>query len=316
MLTKEINILQLNIKNFGYEIARQLQPKLAAIDVSEEPRYHGLVSKPTTQADIESPWFRYWCAELKAAPIYHRKLWEFAFILQVLFEHHLLREGVEGIGFGCGKEPLASLFASKRMKVCVTDLEPEKVVGLGWAETGQHTSSREHAFHRDIVTRSLFDEHVRHQYVDMNRIPKFDKSFDFCWSVCALEHLGSIQHGIDFIERSLSLLKPGGIAVHTTEYNFLSQEKTIDNWPTVLFLKKHFEQLAEKLSGQGHRMLGPDFGVGQGVLDRFIDVPPYAYGEGWYSLEQWGDPNQSAHLKLSVDGFPCTCFGMIVKRAG
>ncbi|MDD2723476.1 MAG: hypothetical protein PHH59_05550 [Methylovulum sp.] len=54
-------------------------------------------------------------------------------------------------------------------------------------------------------------------------------------------------------------------------------------------------------------MLGPDFDVGKGVLDKFIDVPPYALGEGWLSQDQWSDNNQAAHLKLAIDGFACTC---------
>ena len=312
---KDVDVLRLNVKNFGYHIAREMQPLLASIDYSSEPRIHGLVSKPTTQIDVESTWFRYWCNEIKAAPIYHRKLWEFAFLLQGLHENGVLHEGKEGIGFGCGQEPLASYFASRKMKVVVTDLAPEKVAGLGWAETGQHASALEQAYYPDIVSREVFDQHVQHRYVDMNDVPNFGREFDFCWSVCALEHLGSIKNGLDFIRNSLSVLRPGGIAIHTTEFNYLSKDKTIDNWPTVLFLREHFEELATLLSKQGHTMLGPDFNTGNGVLDRFIDVPPYAMGEGWLSRDQWSDANQAGHLKLSIDGFPCTCFGIIIKKA-
>lgn len=313
---KDIPIIKLNIKNFGYELARQLQPRLESLDCSSEPQLHNLISKPTTQSDMESPWFRYWCSQIQAAPIYHRKLWEFAFLLQALYEHGILQQGYEGVGFGCGQEPLASYFASKNMKVLVTDLAPEQVVGLGWAESGQHATSLEQAFHPNVVSREMFDSNVRHRYVDMNHIPDFDgKRFDFCWSVCAMEHVGSIKKGLDFVENSLRVLRPGGIAIHTTEFNYLSERKTIDNWPTVLFLKTHFEELAIRLAKSGHKMLGPDFEVGDGVLDKFIDIPPYSPGEGWLSPEQWTDSNQAGHLKLAVDGFACTCFGIIIRKA-
>lgn len=311
---RDIDAIRLNIKNFGYKIAREMRENLEGVDCSSEPRVHGLVSKATTQQDVESPWFSYWCKQIKAAPIYHRKLWEFAFVLQVLHEHGLLRSGMRGLGFGCGEEPLASYFASRGVNVLVTDLEPEKVAGLGWAETGQHASALEQAFYEDIVDRALFDKHVTHAFADMNNIPAFQESFDFCWSVCAMEHLGSIRKGLLFVENSLGPLKPGGIAIHTTEYNYLSDNKTIDNWPTVLFLRKHFEELAAELSRKGHRVLGPDFTLGNGVLDKFIDLPPYAVGEGWLSREQWAEENQAAHLRLSVDGFPCTCFGIVVQK--
>jgi hypothetical protein len=307
---KDIDILRLNTKNFGFELARRaVATVLPTVDYSQEPRRHGLVSKPTTQADIESPWFSYWCSQLKAAPFYHRKLWEYAFVLQALFEHDLLRAGTRGLGFGCGREPLASYFASRKMDALTTDLSPEEVAGRGWAETGQHASSREAAFFPDIVSRELFDRHVEHSVMDMNAIPSVPEPFDFCWSICSLEHLGSIQKGSDFVVNSLSTLKPGGLAIHTTEYNYLSADETLDNWPTVLFLRRHFEALKTRLEEEGHQLLGPDFDIGSGALDRFIDVPPY--GE---LLNLARGTDQASHLKLAIDGFACTCFGLIVRK--
>lgn len=316
---RDIYAIKLNSKTFGYEIAKRLAADLRLAGVPTEPGVHNLVSKPTTQNDIESPWFAYWCNELKVLPIYHRKLWEFAFFLQVLYEHGIFeKEGVRGVGFGCGREPLASYLASKNIAVTVTDLEPEKAAGLGWIDAAQHTTTREMAFYPDLVSREKFEKYVSHKFVDMNDIPvDLGTNFDFCWSICALEHLGSIEKGLAFIENSLKVLKPGGIAIHTTEYNYLFEEDTIDHQPTVLFLKKHFEELATRLRSQGHRMLGPDFDVGSGVLDRFIDVPPYEVGDGgWRKLSaaQWGDSNQAGHLKLSIDGFPCTSFAVVVVK--
>jgi hypothetical protein len=104
--------IRLNIKNFGYQLARDLAPRLASVDPAGEPRDHGLTGRPTTQADMESPWFAHWCRELRIAPIYHRKLWEYAFVLQILSERGRLRPGMRGLGFGCGEEPLASYLAS------------------------------------------------------------------------------------------------------------------------------------------------------------------------------------------------------------
>lgn len=311
---KDTEFLKMQVKNFGYELARQWQPTLNSVDFSGEPSVHGLVSKPTTQADMESPWFAYWCSQLQMAPMYHRKLWEFAFVLQALYEGDLLREGIAGIGFGCGQEPLASYFASRNMTACVTDLDPQLVAGMGWAETGQHASTRDLAFHEHLVTREIFDAHVSHRCIDMNAVPPMDTPYDFCWSVCAMEHLGSIAQGLAFVENSLSVLKPGGLAIHTTEFNYLPGAETVDNWQTVLFQQKHFEQLAARLSRQGHRVLGPDFAVGSGVLDRYVDIPPFHLGEGWFTREQWDVPERGVHLKLALDGFPCTCFGILVRK--
>jgi len=44
----------------------------------------------------------------------------------------------------------------------------------------------------------------------MNEIPRsFDNQYDYCWSVCAFEHLGSIQKGLDFVKNAMNVLKPG-----------------------------------------------------------------------------------------------------------
>jgi hypothetical protein len=319
-IVKDIEAVKLNSKNFGYEIAKKLASDLTQNTILSDPSVYGLVSKPTTQKDVESPWFSYWCNELKIAPIYHRKLWEFAFFLQALYEGGLFnKKGAYGIGFGCGQEPIASYLASRNIAVTVTDLEPEKVAGMGWINTAQHTSTLDLAFYPDLVSRDKFEQFVTHKFADMNNIPDdLGGGADFCWSICAFEHLGSIEKGLAFVENSLKVLKPGGIAVHTTEFNYLSDDLTIDDWPTVLFLRKHFEELAVRLSSKGHRMLGPDFDIGSGVLDRFIDTPPYVVGDGgWFkfSAEQWGNSNQAGHLKLTVDGFPCTCFAVVVIKS-
>ena len=314
MLLRDADLVRMNCKNHGTELARQLQPALRAVAVPGDPGSAGLVSKATTQEDLFTPWFHYWCHQLHLAPLFHRKLWEFAFLLQVLHEHGALREGRRGIGFGCGQEPLASYFASRGVAARVTDLDPQQVAGMGWAETGQHATAKEMSYDAKLVARADFDRLVDHAYVDMNAIPPGEQGYDFCWSVCAMEHLGSIEQGLQFVENAMRVLKPGGIAIHTTEYNYLSTQETVDHWPTVLFLRRHFAELADRLAARGHRMLGPDFSVGEGVLDRHVDLPPYAWDEGMFNAWQWADAPQ-AHLRLAVDGFACTCFGIVVVKA-
>jgi hypothetical protein len=83
-------VLTWNIKNMGLELARQRGPFLTSHPLPLAALKVGLVSKATTQADMESPWFAYWCSELQVRPIYHRKLWEFAFLLQALHDRDLL----------------------------------------------------------------------------------------------------------------------------------------------------------------------------------------------------------------------------------
>lgn len=310
LANRDIQALRLNIKFFGYELARQLARDLPVRQIAEPPKT-ALASKPTTQQDLESEWAAYWCRELGVPVVFHRKLWEFAYLLQALAEHKVLRPGARGLGFGCGEEPLPSYLASREIDVMVTDLAPEKSSGLGWAKTAQHASSAEKAFHARLVSRTLFDRHVSHRFVDMNDIPPDLTGYDFCWSVCSLEHLGSIEKGLAFIENSLKTLKSGGIAVHTTEFNCFNNEETLDNWLTVLFQRRHFEDIVARLQAKGHWVAPLDFDVGSQPLDRFIDIPPYHHDWSKEMEQAWGAGN--AHLKLNIDGFVSTCFGLIIK---
>ena len=51
----------------------------------------------------------------------------------------------------------------------------------------------------------------------MRDLPDDLGSFDFIWSSCSFEHLGSLGEGERFVLEALRFLKPGGVAVHTTE---------------------------------------------------------------------------------------------------
>jgi hypothetical protein len=316
MILKEVNAVKWSVKQNGYAIGRAVYEMIAALEVPSEPGRMDLVWKCSTQKDLESTWFRYWMSQLKVAPLPHRKLWEFAYILQSLHEFGLIGDGKLGIGFGCGEEPLPSFFASKGVKVLVTDLEPSEVAGRGWAETAQHASALSSAFKSELISWNSFEKNVSLRYVDMNSIPSdLHNSFDFCWSVCALEHLGSIRNGLDFILESVNVLKPGGVSIHTTEFSYTEEEQTIDNWPTVLFLRKHFRELSEKAIESGYRVFPINFDVGHMPLDNFIDLPPYDFPSFCSHHPGRTDSEyRPGHLKLSVDGFPSTCFGVIIQK--
>jgi hypothetical protein len=85
---------------------------------------------------------------------------------------------------------------------------------------------------------------VNFRPVDMRdlRLP-WDETFDFLWSSCSLEHLGSLEAGMDFVKQSTDLLKPGGVAVYTTEFNVSSNDETLTSGPLVVYRKRDVEKL-------------------------------------------------------------------------
>ncbi|WP_245824589.1 hypothetical protein [Sphingomonas azotifigens] len=310
-IVREVRILELNVKAFGYELAHRMA---AALPPRTDTQAHviGLGCKPCTQADIESDWLAHWAAELKAPVLYHRKLWELAYVLQALFEHGHLRDGARGLGFGCGAEPIPSYLAAQGLFVTATDAAGEAAAAGGWIESGQHLGSAAAPFLPHLVDRERFDRFVTVDTVDMNAVPDRLQGYDFCWSICALEHLGSIEAGLRFIERSLATLRPGGTAVHTLELNVDAEGPTIDNWGTVLFQRKHLEAFAARMAAAGVQVAPMAFDFGNQPMDRFIDLPPWLHDMSEPERRRLGDER---HLKLSIDGFACTSFGLILRKA-
>ena len=86
----------------------------------------------------------------------------------------------------------------------------------------------------------------------------------------------------------------------------------MDNWPCVFFQRSHMEGLAARLSADGHEVAAFDFDYGDKPMDRFIDLPPWSHDlpEAFNNLY-----GHSLHLKLGLDGFPCTCFGLVIRKA-
>lgn len=224
------------------------------------------------------PLYRYWCNAIKEKPRFHRKQWEFVYIAHVLYERGFLKSGISAIGFGVGKEPLVACFANHGVKVTATDLDREEAKQLGWIDTNQYSIELSELNDRGLCDENNFKNLVEFKVVNMNNIPHDIGMFDFCWSSCAFEHLGSIRKGLDFVKNSARLLKPGGIAVHTTEYNLNSNIKTLDNNPSyVIFRKKDIEQLINELETDKYTVETIDFNSGEDKLEKFIDTPPYSF---------------------------------------
>ena len=264
----------------------------------EAPRT--FASSACREQHFRMPLYRYWCDAIHERPRFHRKQWEYVYICQALHERGRLAPGMRGLGFGVGREPLVSLFARLGAEVLATDLERSRAENMGWADSNQHSASVEQLNERGICPPDAFRTRVSYRDVDMNAIPDDLTGFDFCWSSCALEHLGSIRNGLAFIERSVGTLAPGGVAIHTTELNLSSNDQTIDDNPAcVLFRRRDLEGLADRLVRAGLEVEPFDFTTGTDVVEQFVDLPPY---------------RSEPHLRLKMEAFQTTSFGLIVRR--
>lgn len=257
-----------------------------------------LFSQLCTESQFNSTLYQYWCDQIKEKKRTHRKQWEFVYILQALNERGMIKQGKIGVGFGVGQEPLPALFAKNGVKVLATDLGSEEAAKKGWAQSSQHLESFEKLNRSGIVDMATLKKLVSIAEVDMNNIPSTIRSYDFTWSSCSLEHLGSIENGLRFIENSLKTLKPGGVAVHTTEYNLSSNNETLESGGTVIFRKKDIELLVKRLTEDGHEVY-VNYNPGSGVLDAHIDIPPY---------------NDNKHIILQLSDYVTTSLGLIIRK--
>lgn len=254
-------------------------------------------------------WYRYWAPHLHvpalevtpAARFSYRKAWEWAAILQVLDERGMLKPGKRGMGFAVGEERLASIFASRGVEVLASDIYPGDAAG-SWAASGQHAASLESLFHPQQVDRETFDRLVSFQPVDMNDLRDLPtERFDFLWSSCAIEHLGTLEKGLDFVCNAMRLLKPGGIAVHTTEYNVSSNDETVAAGDNCIYRQRDLEALDRRLRRMRCGLEPLDFDAGTHRFDLDYDVRPYFDGE-------------RVHIKLEIAGFVCTSFLLIARK--
>lgn len=257
------------------------------------------VSQTCTSAQFEEPAYGDWLRRLDLPFHKHRKQWEFIYILQALERYGMLEHGARGLGFGVGIEPLPAAMAAAGVTVVASDLGADDDRARDWSLSHQHAQTVEQLRNPAVCANEIFDRSVSFRPVDMNRIDPDLRGFDFCWSSCAFEHLGSIQAGLDFVRNSVDCLKHGGLAVHTTELNLVSNDQTVDNEGTVLFRRRDIEKLAVDLSSRGHFVAQIKYDLGNTEQDSYVDVPPYS---------------SHNHLKASLGKFVTTSFGIIVRR--
>ncbi len=263
-----------------------------------------LISRCCRAKDFRQPYHIKLCEEMHLDPNYlHRKTWEFVFIANALEQYGMFEGGKKGLGFAVGMEPLPSYFASKGCDILATDLSITNKNAAAWAKDGQNSGgNRDKLFRPEICSRETFDQLVKYRDADMNHIPDDIGLYDFCWSSCAIEHVGSLELSKLFLKNMLNVLKPGGIAVHTTEFNLWSNSETIETGDNVIYRRRDLEEIADWYREHGHEI---ELSFKRGdteEADMYLDVAPYRLGK------------HKHHITLMCGPYACTSYGIIVKK--
>ncbi|MEG4207605.1 glycosyltransferase [Microcoleus sp. Pol7_A1] len=284
----EITKVPSNISNFTLQ---SLPPKTEKLLIT---------SRLCVYKDFQTDYYQHWISQMREPFTPRRKQWEFVAIVQALQERNFLGKGKKGLGFAVGNEPLPSLFAALGCEITATDQSIDSLSAKQWGETDQLCTGKQALNVKGICPPEQFDRLVEFREVDMNYIPEDLKlgQFDFIWSSCAFEHIGSIEKGLQFVQKSLACLKSGGIALHTTEYNCTSNTGTLDLPHLVFYRRQDIDRLIEELEKQGHWVEPVNYDMGNQEPDLKIAKPPYT----------------EPHLKLEMGGYVATSLLLIIHK--
>ncbi len=269
------------------------------------------VSQLCTAGQFRTAVYEFWLNARNGPARLHRKEWEWNYILQALHCHAMLEPGKRGLGFAVGREPLVAAMAARGCRIMASDAPLALAERGSWVRTGQHATALQALNAEGICPGEDFAARASFRSVDMNDIPADLRDFDFLWSSCAMEHLGSLEHGVRFVEESMKCLRPGGVSVHTTEFNLSSNTATIETSEAAIYRKSDIEGLYLRLVEKGYEVAPLNFSVGEQTEDFHVDLPPYfetipAGAAGPIHLKLlWQDRDLSAVL---------TSIGLIVRR--
>jgi hypothetical protein len=191
--------------------------------------------------------------------------------------------GGRGLGFGVGRQPIVPVMLRHGAQLVVSDLCDEDAQAHGWASMQfSHEQSSALGF----------------RFVNMNEIPDDLRGFDFLWSCGSLEHIGGLEYALRFVENAMACLKPGGIAVHTTEFTLSSNDETFESPGLSFYRQRDIEQLATRLRAAGHK-LELNLTRGEHLIDSIVsdDASPWELS-----------------LKVALCGHVITSIGLIIEK--
>lgn len=247
-----------------------------------------LVPRPASVAETSQAALR-----LDARTALHRKDWEFAAVARLVRLEHPERVLV----LAAGRERLVSWLAAQNVTVVATDQRAEGA--RAWVHSNQHSSTREDLYHPDLVSWEQFAAHVTHEELDMtvDPVPEHLRSaFDLVYSLCAVEHVGTLERSKAIPVRFMASLRSGGLALHTTEFTLSSLDSTVMYGDPVIWRRQDVERVLDALIHEGHEVEPPCWDAGPAI----VDTPPFS--------------PQREHVHLRLLEHTVTSYALIARR--
>jgi SAM-dependent methyltransferase len=155
--------------------------------------------------------------DLREPARFQRKQWEFAMIFLALRQLGMVRHDKVGLSLGGGTERLLYVLAQRIGHLTVTDLyEPDTSWDCARTDDPDRFVKSQRPFEVD-------DSKYRAMRMDMRSLRFPDQSFDFCYSSCAIEHIGASKDFRRHLNEVARVLRDGGVYVFTTEVSYLGE---------------------------------------------------------------------------------------------
>ena len=152
--------------------------------------------------------------DLREPAVFHRKQWEFAIIFLALRQQGFLAPDKVGLSMGSGRERLLYAIAPHVKRLVATDLyEPAAT----WTTVRTEDPDQ---FIKAEKPWAVDDSKLLGLRMDMRHLEFPDNTFDFCYSSCALEHIGEDDDFRQHLCEVHRVLKDGGLYVLTTEFTY------------------------------------------------------------------------------------------------
>jgi SAM-dependent methyltransferase len=178
--------------------------------------YEYSIAKVADALDFFRPEVIEWIRAVGEEPRFHTKQWEYAQVLEA--RRRFAPNAGRLLGLGCGRDLIIPRLAEGAEEVVATDLYGL----LGAWKTA--------AVRPDEIFKYV--KNLRVHPMDMRKMDLPHESFDFIWSLCAVEHTGRPDAVIDVVRQAGKRLRPGGVLVLTTEYTFDSEPFYAPDYPS------------------------------------------------------------------------------------
>lgn len=218
-----------------------LPPRLIAED---PPLFRDPVSQVITDDQLAEPECRRWLERLSNRPADDVDGWRFAFIAQVLDRYGMLRPGARGLTLGGGGVALGPTLAAAQCEALVGTMPPNHgASNFAWSDLSCRRLDAAGVPSGDGLPLSLGEE------------PADRRGFDFMWTI-GMAQLGyEAGHCGNFLCELMSVLRPGGFAVHMLDLG-PAEGETKGSLP-----RAEVERLAVTLISRGFTVAQLNFGV-------------------------------------------------------